>query len=85
VTDLTRPRRVPHSPLPDRVRDPRTRGVDFHRTISTYLNQLIRPGCQLAEVAEPGLSVEAAEKGPEGIDSYVFLPKFLIVAARKPV
>jgi len=59
-------------------------GVDFHRTVSTYLNQLISLGCQLTEIAEPGLSLEAAADGPEGIDSYVHLPNFLIVAARKP-
>lgn len=57
-------------------------GVDFHRSISTYLNQLIRVGCQLVEVAEPGLSPEAAAHGPDGIDAYVHLPNFLIVAAR---
>ena len=30
-------------------------GVDFHRTISTYLNQLVSLGCQVTELAEPGL------------------------------
>jgi len=58
-------------------------GVDFHRTISTYLNQLISLSCQVAEVAEPGLAPEAAADGPEGIDAYVHLPNFLIVAARR--
>jgi hypothetical protein len=58
-------------------------GVDFHRTISAYLNQLIRLGCQVVEVAEPGLSPEIAADGPEGIDAYVHLPNFLIVAARR--
>ena len=58
-------------------------GVDFHRTISTYLNQLLRLGCQLAEVAEPGLAPEVAADGPDGIDAYVHLPNFLIVAARR--
>jgi SAM-dependent methyltransferase len=59
-------------------------GVDFHRTISTYLNQLISLGCRLVEVAEPGLTPAAAADGPEGIESYVDLPNFLVVAARKP-
>jgi SAM-dependent methyltransferase len=58
-------------------------GVDFHRIISTYLNQLIRLGCQLTEVAEPGLAPEIAADGPDGIDAYVHLPNFLIVAARR--
>lgn len=58
-------------------------GVDFHRTISTYLYQLISLGCQVTEIAEPGLTPEAATHGPEGIDAYVRLPNFLIVAARR--
>jgi SAM-dependent methyltransferase len=59
-------------------------GVDFHRSLSTYLNQVIRLGCHLIEVAEPGLTPEAAAGGPDGVDSYVHLPNFLVVAARKP-
>lgn len=58
-------------------------GVDFHRTISTYLNQAIRLGCHITEVAEPALSPEATADGPQGIDAYVHLPNFLIVAARR--
>jgi SAM-dependent methyltransferase len=58
-------------------------GVDFHRTISTYLNELIRLDCHLTEIAEPGLSPQRAAEGPDGIDAYVHLPNFLIVAARR--
>ncbi|WP_432825079.1 class I SAM-dependent methyltransferase [Dactylosporangium sp. CA-092794] len=58
-------------------------GVDFHRTVSAYLNQLIGLGCRLTEIAEPGLTPEAAADGPDGIDAYVHLPNFLIVAARR--
>lgn len=58
-------------------------GVDFHRTISTYLNQLASLGCHLTELAEPGLAPEVAAEGPHGIDAYVHLPNFLLVAARK--
>jgi SAM-dependent methyltransferase len=58
-------------------------GVDFHRTISTYLNQLAGLGCRLMEIAEPGLSPEAAADGPDGIEAYVHLPNFLIVSARR--
>jgi 2-polyprenyl-3-methyl-5-hydroxy-6-metoxy-1,4-benzoquinol methylase len=58
-------------------------GVDFHRTISTYLNTLIGLGCHLSEIAEPGLAPELATDGPEGIDGYIHLPNFLIVAARR--
>jgi 2-polyprenyl-3-methyl-5-hydroxy-6-metoxy-1,4-benzoquinol methylase len=58
-------------------------GVDFHRTISTYLNQLTSLGCYLTEIAEPGLTPDVAADGPDGIDAYVRLPNFLIVAARR--
>ncbi|MGI5151488.1 class I SAM-dependent methyltransferase [Plantactinospora sp. CA-294935] len=62
---------------------PGPNGVDFHRTLSTYLNQLTSLGCQLTELAEPGLDPDAAVDGPDGIDAYVHLPNFLIVAAQR--
>jgi hypothetical protein len=37
----------------------------------------------LTEVAEPGLAPEIAADGPAGIDAYVHLPNFLVVAARR--
>lgn len=49
-------------------------GVDFHRTISTYLNRLVRLGCQVAEVVGPGLAPKEATNGPDGIDAYVHPP-----------
>jgi SAM-dependent methyltransferase len=58
-------------------------GVDFHRTIATYLNQLISLGCHLIEIAEPALTQQLANDGPGGIDAYTRLPNFLIVAARQ--
>jgi len=57
--------------------------TDFHRTLSAYLNKLIALGCQVTELAEPGLDPEAAAGGPGGIGAYVHLPNFLIVAARR--
>jgi hypothetical protein len=60
-------------------------GVDFHRTLSTYHNELIHLGCRLTEIVEPCLSPEAAATGPQGIDAYVYLPNFLVVAARPAV
>jgi 2-polyprenyl-3-methyl-5-hydroxy-6-metoxy-1,4-benzoquinol methylase len=57
-------------------------GVDFHRTVSTYLNCVISLGCHITQVAEPGLVPDAAAGGPDGIDAYVHLPNFLVVAAR---
>ncbi|GIF96338.1 class I SAM-dependent methyltransferase [Catellatospora citrea] len=58
-------------------------GVDFHRPLSTYLNELAGLGCRLREIAEPGLDPAVAEVGPEGIDAYVHLPNFLLVAAER--
>jgi 2-polyprenyl-3-methyl-5-hydroxy-6-metoxy-1,4-benzoquinol methylase len=58
-------------------------GVDVHRTIATYLNQLISLDCHLTELAEPGLTPHLADDGPDGIDAYVHLPNFLVVAARR--
>ncbi len=54
-------------------------GVDFHRTISTYVNELIGLGCQVVELAEPGLAPGLATEQSE---AYVHLPNFLIIAAR---
>jgi SAM-dependent methyltransferase len=56
-------------------------GVDFHRPLSTYLNELISLGCRLREVAEPALDPAVAARGPDGIVAYVHLPNFLLVAA----
>jgi hypothetical protein len=50
-----------------------------------YLNQLAGLGCRVTEMAEPGLSPELAAHGPEGVEAYVHLPNFLIVAARRAV
>jgi SAM-dependent methyltransferase len=58
--------------------------TDFHRPLSAYLNELIRQGCHILEIAEPGLDPEVAATGPEGIDAYVHLPNFLVVAAQRP-
>ncbi len=63
---------------------PMRQASDFHRTISTYLNEVIRLGCRIREVVEPGLDPAVAEaSGVEGIESYVHLPNFLIVAAER--
>ncbi|MDX3225555.1 class I SAM-dependent methyltransferase [Streptomyces sp. ME19-01-6] len=66
---------------------PLTHATDFHRPISAYLNELTALGCRLREIAEPGLEPhiarEAADTEP-GIESYVHLPNFLIVAAERP-
>ncbi|WP_406636307.1 class I SAM-dependent methyltransferase [Amycolatopsis sp. WGS_07] len=52
---------------------------DFHRPLSAYLNEAAALGCRVREVVEPGLDPEVAEAN--GIESYVRMPNFLIVAA----
>jgi SAM-dependent methyltransferase len=57
----------------------------FHRPLSAYLNELARLGCQLHEIAEPGLDPAAAVAADPGAEAYVHLPNFLVVAARRAV
>lgn len=57
---------------------------DFHRPLSTYLNAIIETGCRLTAIIEPGLDPEVArESGIEGIEAYVDLPNFVIIAAQR--
>jgi SAM-dependent methyltransferase len=58
-------------------------GSDFHRPLSAYLNELGGLGCRLLEIAEPRLDPATAAAGPNGIDAYVHLPNFLVVAAQR--
>ncbi|WP_129665549.1 class I SAM-dependent methyltransferase [Phytoactinopolyspora endophytica] len=58
-------------------------GVDFHRTLSTYLNELVGLGCRLREIAEPGLDPEVAATGPQGIEAYAHMPNFMLVSAER--
>src|SRR5215469_6367702 len=60
-------------------------GASFHRTLSAYLNELTRLGCQLAELAEPALDPATAAAAGNGAEAYAHLPNFLVVAARKPL
>ncbi|WP_370935237.1 class I SAM-dependent methyltransferase [Amycolatopsis sp. cg13] len=48
---------------------------DFHRPLSAYLNEVAALGCRVREVVEPGLDPA------HGIEAYVRMPNFLIVAA----
>ncbi|WP_116203951.1 class I SAM-dependent methyltransferase [Amycolatopsis circi] len=52
---------------------------DFHRPISAYLNEVAALGCRVREVVEPGLDPEVG--AASGIEAYVRMPNFLIVAA----
>lgn len=57
---------------------------DFHRPLSTYLNAIIESGCRIERVIEPGLDPDVArDSGIEGIEAYVDLPNFVIIAATK--
>jgi SAM-dependent methyltransferase len=58
-------------------------GASFHRTLSAYLNELGRLGCQLRELAEPALDPATAAAAGNGAEAYAHLPNFLVVAARK--
>ena len=60
-------------------------GIDFHRPMSTYLNELSALGCALVELVEPALPVDAlrdSEAGP-GAEAYVDLPNFVVIASRR--
>ena len=63
---------------------PQTLATDYHRPISTYLNELAALGCRIVEIAEPGLDPEVVRADPI-LESYVHLPNFLLVAAEAPV
>ncbi len=63
---------------------PEKYATDFHRPLSAYLNEVIRLGLRIAEIAEPGLDPAVAAAEPDdfgGRHPYVYLPNFLIVAA----
>ena len=57
--------------------------ADFHRPLSQYVNHLISLGCDIVELCEPGLDPAAAVAGPDGLQAYVHVPPFVIVAARR--
>src|SRR5205823_5835960 len=49
--------------------------TDFHRPLSTYLNELAALGCRLREIVEPGLAPALAQRSPDrGTQGYVHLP-----------
>jgi len=55
----------------------------FHRSLSAYLNELVRLGCQLREIAEPALDPATAAAAGPSAEAYAHLPNFLVVAARR--
>ncbi|CAM5611044.1 class I SAM-dependent methyltransferase [Streptomyces spiroverticillatus] len=65
---------------------PQTHAPDYHRPLSAYLKELPPLGLHFTELAEPGLPPAVAEEAAPatpGIESYVHLTNFVVVAARK--
>ena len=60
---------------------PGPHATDFHRPLSAYLSEAIALGCQIQEIAEPGLTPELAAAGPEGVRAYAHFPNFVVIAA----
>lgn len=58
-------------------------GPNFHRPFSTYLNEAIRLGCRVREVAEPTLDPDVAWSGPAGAEAAVHVPAYLVVAVER--
>ncbi|WP_078551576.1 class I SAM-dependent methyltransferase [Bacillus alkalicellulosilyticus] len=56
--------------------------VKYHRTVSTYMNDLIRAGFTITAVREPKPSVEMVESVPEMEDENR-RPMFLLISAQK--
>jgi hypothetical protein len=54
-------------------------GPNFHRPFSTYVNEAIRLGCRIREIAEPALDADVARSGPEGAEAAVHVPTYLVV------
>ena len=60
---------------------PQTFGYFFHRTVSSYLNLVIREGCSIQQLMEPQLDIETAQR--IGHERNVHVPDFLVVDAMK--
>lgn len=56
--------------------------IKYHRTLSTYLNTLIRAGFQIRDAAEPGPSADMLARIPEMKDE-TRRPMFLLVSAMR--
>lgn len=60
---------------------PQTFGHFFHRILSSYLNLVIREGCNIQKVVEPQLDLETAHR--IGHERNVHVPNFLVIDAMK--
>lgn len=59
-----------------------TYGTSFHRTLSSYLNLIIKYGCVLREVVEPRLDEDIAKEYPQ-LERDVHVPSFIVINAIK--
>lgn len=62
---------------------PSTYGHQFHRPLSTYLNLVIRAGCELQAIIEPQLSEDLVQHYGEQHARNMHVPQFLVVHAKK--
>lgn len=55
-------------------------GINFHRPLSAYVNETIRLGCDIIEMAEP--RVDSAQVESPDQEIFTRLPNFVVIAAR---
>jgi 2-polyprenyl-3-methyl-5-hydroxy-6-metoxy-1,4-benzoquinol methylase len=55
-------------------------GVNFHRPLGAYLNETIRLGCPIVEVAEPGATTSDS---PAEEEILAHIPNYVVVAAMR--
>lgn len=59
-------------------------GPNFHRPVSTYINAVISLGCDIREIAEPGLDPQVAAAASGGaVAALVHIPNFIVICAVK--
>ena len=61
---------------------PQTYGAFIHRSLSTYLNSIVRAGCVIGQVLEPQLAPAIAAR--HDAERYASVPGYLVIAATKP-
>ncbi len=58
-------------------------GPDFHRPLAWYVNEVVRLGCHVTEMVEPGLDPSTAASDPDALSAYVHFPDYVVIAATK--
>ncbi|HZU71854.1 MAG TPA: class I SAM-dependent methyltransferase [Acidimicrobiales bacterium] len=56
-------------------------GVNYHRPLSAYINEVIALGCALTELVEPALAADEVEEPDQQV--LVHIPNYVVVAARR--